>query len=154
MSSRVVGDSFYTDRLVRFSYCDPAGIVFYPQYFIMFNGLVEDWFNQGMGVDYAGYINEHRLVFPIVHLNCDFVGPSKIGEVITLGLRVQELGKSSIKLRVTCLYQNQERVRADLVLVTLNLRTGRAVPTPDELRGLMQSFQEGKLASSSNSYDT
>ena len=34
---------FERERLVRFSDCDPAGIVFYPQYFVMFNGLVEDW---------------------------------------------------------------------------------------------------------------
>ena len=50
---RILGDTFYSDMLVRFSHCDPAGIVFYPQYFIMFNGLVEDWFNQGLGLNYA-----------------------------------------------------------------------------------------------------
>ena len=30
------------ERRIRFSDCDPAGIVFYPQYFVMFNGLVEE----------------------------------------------------------------------------------------------------------------
>ena len=50
---RILGDTFHSDMLVRFSHCDPAGIVFYPQYFIMFNGLVEDWFNQGLGVNYG-----------------------------------------------------------------------------------------------------
>ncbi len=30
---------FSRERLIRFSDCDPAGIVFYPQYFVMFNGL-------------------------------------------------------------------------------------------------------------------
>ncbi|HEY1393321.1 MAG TPA: acyl-CoA thioesterase, partial [Methylibium sp.] len=34
---------FWRERQIRFSDCDPAGIVFYPQYFVMFNGLVEDW---------------------------------------------------------------------------------------------------------------
>ena len=152
MSSRVIGDTFYTDRLVRFSYCDPAGIVFYPQYFVMFNGLVEDWFNQGLGVDYAGYINEHRRGFPMVSLSCDFKIPSKIGEVITLALKVRELGHSSLKLRVACLYQGQERVHADLVLVTMDLDAGRAVAIPDELRLLMAGFQAGKL--DINSYDS
>ncbi len=82
--TRSVGDGFYSDMLVRFSHCDPAGIVFYPQYFIMFNGLVEDWFNQCLGLNYARYITEHRLGFPTVSLTCDFVAPSKIGEIITL----------------------------------------------------------------------
>ena len=152
MSSRVVGDTFYTDRLVRFSYCDPAGIIFYPQYFVMFNGLVEDWFNQGMGVDYAGFINDHRRGFPMVNLSCDFLVPSKIGEVITLALQVQALGRSSLKLRVAVVFQGQERVRADLVLVTMDLDAGKAVPIPDELRLLMTAFQAGKL--DTNSYES
>jgi 4-hydroxybenzoyl-CoA thioesterase len=40
---------FRRPRLIRFSDCDPAGIVFYPQYFVMLNGLVEDWVNEGLG---------------------------------------------------------------------------------------------------------
>lgn len=39
---------FSRARLIRFSDSDPAGVVFYPQYFVMFNGLVEDWFNEVM----------------------------------------------------------------------------------------------------------
>ena len=151
MSSRIIGDTFHTDRLVRFSYCDPAGIIFYPQYFVMFNGLVEDWFNQGMGVDYAGFINDHRLGFPIVNLSCDFIVPSKIGEIITLVLKVEAIGRSSLKLKASVQYLGQERVSAKLVLVAMDLDAGKAVALPDELRLLMMSFHEGKL--DTNSYD-
>src|SRR4030065_467548 len=94
---RILGDTFHSDMLVRFSHCDPAGIVFYPQYFIMFNGLVEDWFNQGVGGNYARTITEHRLGFPIVKLECDFIAPSKIGEIITLALKLERLGNSSME---------------------------------------------------------
>jgi 4-hydroxybenzoyl-CoA thioesterase len=38
---------------VRFSHCDPAGIVYFPHYFDMFNGLIEDWYTQELGYDYA-----------------------------------------------------------------------------------------------------
>ena len=145
MTTKIIDDTFYSERLVRFSYCDPAGIVFYPQYFIMFNGLVEDWFNQGLGVDYAKYITEHRLGFPVVSLSCEFVSPSRIGERITLGLRLEHMGKSSLKLVVTCSYKGEERVRANLVLVAMDLDKAKAVPVPDELRLLMTGFQSGKL---------
>ncbi|MBK6630995.1 MAG: acyl-CoA thioesterase [Betaproteobacteria bacterium] len=131
--------------LVRFSHCDPAGIVFYPQYFIMFNGLVEDWFNQGLGVNYARYITEHKLGFPIVSLNCEFSAPSKIGEIITLGLRLERLGKSSMDIVVDCRYKQEERLRARFVLVAMDLDPQRAQPVPDDLRGLMQAFQQGQL---------
>ncbi len=142
---RILGDTFHSDMLVRFSHCDPAGIVFYPQYFIMFNGLVEDWFNQGLGVNYARYITEHRLGFPIVRLECDFVAPSKIGEVITLGLKLERLGKSSMEIAVDCRHAQEERLRAKFVLVAMNLDRQRAQPLPEDLRGLMLAFQQGQF---------
>ncbi len=142
---RILGDTFYSDMLVRFSHCDPAGIVFYPQYFIMFNGLVEDWFNQGLGVNYARYITEHRLGFPIVKLECDFVAPSKIGEVITLGLKLERLGKSSMEIAVDCRHGQEDRLRAKFVLVAMDLDRQRAQPVPEDLRGLMLAFQQGQF---------
>ena len=142
---RILGDTFYSDMLVRFSHCDPAGIVFYPQYFIMFNGLVEDWFNQGLGLNYAHYITGHRLGFPIVKLECDFVAPSKIGEIITLGLRLEKLGRSSMAIAVDCRYRNEERLRARFVLVAMDLERQRAQPIPDDLRELMQAFEQGQF---------
>jgi 4-hydroxybenzoyl-CoA thioesterase len=145
LDCRIFGDTFYSDMLVRFSHCDPAGIVFYPQYFIMFNGLVEDWFNQGLGVNYARYITERRLGFPIVKLECDFVAPSKIGEIITLGLKLEKLGKSSMQIAVVCRYREEERLRARFVLVAMDLERQRAQPVPDDLRGLMLGFQQGQF---------
>lgn len=144
-STRIIGDTFYSDMLVRFSHCDPAGIVFYPQYFIMFNGLVEDWFNQGLGLDYARYITEHRLGFPTVSINCEFVAPSKIGEVITLALRLEKLGRSSATLAIDCTYQGERRLSCKNVLVAMDLDQQKAVPIPDDLRTLLAAFQEGRL---------
>ncbi len=143
--SRILGNTFYSDKLVRFSHCDPAGIVFYPQYFIMFNGLVEDWFNEGLCLNYARYITEHRIGFPIVRLECDFVAPSKIGEIITLGLKLERLGRSSIEMTVACSHHREERLRARFILVTMDLEKQRAQAVPDDLRGLMQAFQQGQF---------
>ena len=45
---------------IRFSHCDPAGIVYFPHYFDMFNGLIEDWYTQELGYDYAALIMGDR----------------------------------------------------------------------------------------------
>ncbi|HMM55409.1 MAG TPA: thioesterase family protein [Candidatus Desulfobacillus sp.] len=140
---RTFGDTFHSDMLVRFSHCDPAGIVFYPQYFIMFNGLVEDWFNQCLGLDYAKTITERRLGFPIVRLECDFVAPSKIGEIITFGLKLEQLGRSSMAFAVDCRHERKNRLSARFVLVAMDLERQRAQPVPDDLRRLMTAFREG-----------
>src|ERR1039458_3533526 len=31
---------------IRFSHCDPGGIVYFPHYCDMFNGLIEDWYTE------------------------------------------------------------------------------------------------------------
>ena len=38
---------------VRFEDCDSAGILFYPNYFLMLNRLIEDWFADALGVPWG-----------------------------------------------------------------------------------------------------
>jgi len=56
-----IAGSFESQKLVRFQHCDPAGIVFYPQYFVLFHELIEDWFNDGLRVNYADFIGNQKL---------------------------------------------------------------------------------------------
>ena len=63
---------------IRFSHCDPAGIVYFPHYFDMFNGLVEDWYTEQLGVNYANLILGDQHGFPYVHIETDFKLPSRM----------------------------------------------------------------------------
>ena len=64
---------------IRFSHCDPAGIVYFPNYFDMFNGLIEDWYTEQLGVDYSKLILNEHFGFPFVHIETDFKIPSRMG---------------------------------------------------------------------------
>ena len=145
MTTETRKDVFYSDMLVRFSHCDPAGIIFYPHYFVMFNGLVEDWFNHALEVNYADFITTRRMGLPMVNIQCDFVAPSKIGEIITLTLRLERIGSSSLTLAVQALLEGQVRITARLTLCVFSFETGRAAPIPDDLRDRFNAFQQGKL---------
>jgi 4-hydroxybenzoyl-CoA thioesterase len=87
---------------VRFSHCDPAGIVYFPHYFDMFNGLIEDWYTQELRYDYAELIMGSRYAFPFVHIECDFKVPSRMGDVINLTLLVDRIGRSSLGIAIVC----------------------------------------------------
>src|SRR5579872_6830122 len=80
---------------IRFSHCDPAGIVYFPHYFSMFNGLVEDWFTDELGHNYAKLILG-QYGFPFVHIECDFLIPSRIGDTVDLTLLLERVGRSSL----------------------------------------------------------
>ena len=82
---------FKRERLIRFSDCDPAGIVFFPQYFIMFNGLVEDWVDE-LGIGYQQLVIGRRTGMPTVRLEADFQAISPMGDRVTLSLEVERLG--------------------------------------------------------------
>jgi len=133
-------NAFERDKLIRFHHCDPAGIVFYPQYFVLFNELVEDWFNHGLRHDYAGMVYRQRLGTPMVRVECDFLSPSKIGEMLTLRLLVRRIGRSSLGLTVEGVADGVPRVRAELTIVLANVDTLRSVAFPPELRAGIERY--------------
>ncbi|WP_088279631.1 thioesterase family protein [Ideonella sp. A 288] len=125
---------FEREVLIRFGHCDPAGIVFFPQYLVLFNYLVEDWMDQGLKLGYAHFIDHRRIGLPTVSLHCDFTAPSRMGEHVTMGLAVHRLGRKSITLDLWCRLGDEQRVKARQVLVTTQLDRMEAVDIPADLR--------------------
>jgi 4-hydroxybenzoyl-CoA thioesterase len=132
---RNVGKVFRSDVLVRFAYCDPAKIVFYPRYFEIFNNLVEDWFAQALKLSFAELHAVHGCGVPTVHVETDFFAPSRIGEVLAASLHVKKIGTSSLHLHIALSGpKGDERVRGNVVLVLTDARRNRALRIPDKLR--------------------
>ncbi|MCB2020923.1 MAG: acyl-CoA thioesterase [Rhizobacter sp.] len=132
--------TFEREQLIRFSHCDPAGIVFFPQYFVLFNGLVEDWFDDALALGYERVVIGQRTGLPTVALNCEFLRPSRMGERVTLGLAVRKLGRSSITLDVSCRHGDELRVRVRQVIVTTSLDDGLSRPIADNVRAAIERF--------------
>lgn len=132
---------FERPRRIRFAHCDPAGIVFYPQYYVMFQGLVEDWFNEGLGIPYHEVIGPRRTGLPTVHIDTDFRAPSALGDELTLSLQVAKLGTRSFTLHFEVLGADRTlRLTSTQVLVTTDLNTHRAVAIPPDVRSAMQRY--------------
>jgi 4-hydroxybenzoyl-CoA thioesterase len=125
---------------IRFAHCDPAGIVFFPQYMVMFNGLLEDWFTQALHIPYGPLVERRRIGTPTVSLQCDFTAISRMGDEVTLGLSVQRIGGASFHLHLGCRQGSEERVRMSQVLVITDLNTHRPLPIPEDIRQAMQPF--------------
>lgn len=132
--------SFERPVRIRFSHCDPAGIVFFPQYLVMTNALVEDWFNEGLHIDYAHMIVQRRLGLPIVKLDCEFSRPSQMGETITLTLNVAAIGRRSISIEIVGHCNGETRFRAKQVLVTTSLERGTSIDLPADIASALAAF--------------
>ena len=133
---------FQVSRLIRFSDCDPAGIVFYPQYFVMFNGLMEDWVDGPLGIGFADLVAQRRVGLPTVRLEADFQSVSRFGDDVALSLEVEKLGGKSITLALRCTAAGSGEVRMAVrqVVVTTSLETHRAIEIPADLRAAIEAF--------------
>jgi 4-hydroxybenzoyl-CoA thioesterase len=132
---------FSTSVTVRFGDCDPAGIVFYPRYFEMFNNLVEDWCAAGLDASFRELIQERGLGLPAVSIQTDFLATSKLGDLLRAELRVIKLGTSSVTAAIRLLGADGEaRVRATLVLVLMDLKQSCATPIPAPMRERIAQF--------------
>jgi 4-hydroxybenzoyl-CoA thioesterase len=125
---------------IRFSHCDPAGIVYFPNYFDMFNGLIEDWYTVQLGVNYANLILNERHGFPFVHIETDFKLPSRMGEALDLTLLIKRIGRSSLSTVIVGHSTGVERLRAHLVTAMMSLETERSIELPDELRKKFEAY--------------
>lgn len=128
-------------ELVRFGHCDPAGIVFYPRYFEMLNACVEDWFTQGLGVNYAELLGPRRVGMPTVQLNTEFKRVSRMGDVLTQTIRISRLGRTSLSLAISFAGADGERVSFEQVLVCTSLETHQPQPFPEDLRAALERAQ-------------
>ena len=125
---------------VRFAHCDPAGIVFFPQYLVMLNNLVEDWVSEALQLPYAELIGARRTGLPTVSLQCEFTAVSRMGEDVTMGLSLEHIGNKSITLQHGCRRGDELRMRVRQVLVFTSLDTHRAIDMPADLRGAIEAF--------------
>ncbi len=133
-------DAFSAARTVRFSDCDPAGIVFFPQYLVMLNGVVEEWFDSALGIPYAGLIGERRLGLPTVRLEVDFTAISRHGDALRWSVTLAQLGRSSFTLLHEVSGVDSIRLRARQVLVCTSLASHRAQALPEDVRALVQAY--------------
>ncbi|HMM83964.1 MAG: acyl-CoA thioesterase [Gammaproteobacteria bacterium] len=134
--------AFESSCTVRFGDCDPAGIVFFPQYLVMVNTLVEQWFEHGLGVTYAEVIGARRIGLPTVRLEADFTAISRHGDRLAQRLSLVHLGRSSLQLRHEFAGDDGVRLRARQVVVCTSLDTHRPQPVPDDLRAAMRRYLE------------
>ena len=125
---------------VRFAHCDPASIVFYPRYFEMINQVVEDWFGEALGEDFKSIHVDRHLGVPTVNIECEFLRPSRLGEVLTFLLWVEKIGNSSFTIRIIASAGDERKLKARITLVFMSQEPVGAHPIPQEIKQRMAAF--------------
>ena len=84
---------------VEWGQCDPAGIVFYPQYLIIFDSST-GWLFERTGLTPSRMRQRYNLVgMPIVEVGVRFMKPCHFDDDIVVETEVSEWGRSSFTVR-------------------------------------------------------
>lgn len=129
-------------RKIRFGDSDPAGIVYYPQFFWMFNDLFEDWYENALGLDFAEQLLHRQRMFPLLHADVDFKEPRVMGQKLELSFILTGLGRSSMRYTIVGRDGDLEIVRANLVTCIASKETKKSIDIPPEIRSPMEAYLE------------
>ena len=125
--------AFSFNREVRFGDCDPSGIAYFPAYLNILNGVVEEFWTL-IGFSWLDLMVARGIATPTVHIDCDFVRPSRFGDMLTFSLGVGHVGHTSLRLDHVVASTDAIRWRAHQVLVATSMSTRRPLSWPDDVR--------------------
>ncbi|WP_439476780.1 acyl-CoA thioesterase [Brevundimonas sp.] len=135
------GQVFTTERRVRFADCDAAGIVFFPRYFEMLNGVVEDWFAGPLQASFRELHVNRRVSVPTAAVEARFIVPSRLEDELTFALTVTRLGGASCGLRHRISSGGQLRFEATQTIVYVGASL-KSETWPETLRALIAPYVE------------
>jgi 4-hydroxybenzoyl-CoA thioesterase len=129
---------------VRFGEIDRAGIVYYPRFFHYFHIAFEEFFADCVGVPYHVLIDEKRIGFPAVHVECDYRSPLKFGDRLEVRISVEKVGGSSVTFRYRVWNQGAARLAAEarITVVCVDMDDFRPMPVPEPYRAAFLRYVE------------
>ena len=139
--AEAVLSTFSTQRTLRFGDCDPSGIAYFPAYFDILNGVVEEFWIR-VGFPWPALINTRRIGLPTARLESEFVKPSMFGDILVFAVELAHLGQSSLHLVHRITAGEELRWSAKQVVVATDLDTHRSRPWPEDIRGALGRFME------------
>ncbi len=93
---------FTSIRNIRIEWgdCDPAGIVFYPRYFAMFDTSTTTLVERALGMKKIEYLKAYKFLgHPVVETRARFLIPTRFGDEVVIETALVECGRSSFKLQ-------------------------------------------------------
>lgn len=135
--------AFEKKEKVRFQHVDFAGIVFYPRFLEMVNCLVEDFYEEALGLPFSELIKVEGI--PTVDLKIQFKKPAFLGDILTKYLWIKNIGTSSFTYGV--LFEHADKsvcLQGEVTLVKVSVSEDRknikASPFSDELRAKFEQY--------------
>src|SRR5690606_26966613 len=85
---------------IRWADCDPAGIVFYPRYFEMFDTCTSLLFERALGMTKFSFLKHYDVLgYPMVETRGRFVLPTRYGDDVVIETTASAIRRSSFDIQ-------------------------------------------------------
>jgi acyl-CoA thioesterase FadM len=132
---------FTTSILVRFGDLDAAGIAYYPNLVNFLHEAFEDFFVGHVGRPYPDAFKE-GLGCPTVKVEMSFVAPVRYGEQVRIGVVVEHIGRTSLRMRYEGAVDGRPVFVARNTMVVVDMRDFRPTPIPAWLRERLEAARD------------
>ena len=128
-------NKFTMEERVRWGDVDAARIIFYGAYIHFFEFAETELF-RAAGLQYGVMFDELKIWLPRVHLECDFLSPARLDDILEVSAWIGRFGTKSMKLNfeVRRKGSNELLATAHFVLAAVSQQTLESVPIPAEMR--------------------
>jgi 4-hydroxybenzoyl-CoA thioesterase len=89
-------------RVVRIEWgdCDPAGIIYYPRYFAIFDASTSALIERALGMRKSDYLKSYDFTrHPLVNAHSRFLIPTRYGDEVTIETTVTAVRRSSFDVQ-------------------------------------------------------
>lgn len=118
---------------IRLHDTDAAGVLYFAHQFRIAHEAYEA-FMECAGHGIAALLKKGALALPIVHAEADYRAPLRVGDVLTLSLRLHRIGKTSFILVTRFIAHGHTIGYVKTTHVVINRRTGRKAPVPAAIK--------------------
>ena len=112
--------TFSRSHIIEWGDCDPAGLVFYPRYFVMFDSSTAYMLEAASGLSRSQLMaRENILGWPMVDSRAQFLAAARFDDRVQIETKVVHIGRTSFGVEhtlkrgeVTCVQAREVRVWA------------------------------------------
>ena len=126
---------------VRWSDCDPFGIIYYGAYIRLFQVAEEELF-RACGLPFT-VLREHRGVWiPRKALQAEFHSPAQLDEEVAVQAHFSRIGNAAITMQFEVYRASDRTHRASgsLTVVSVDKPTMKPRPIPDDVRAMLSLY--------------
>jgi len=117
---------------IEWGWCDPAGIVFFPRYFELFDSCTTGLFCQALGMSKYQFLRHYKFEgYPLVDTRARFLKTTKFGDDVVIETKVAEFRRSSFDVQHRILLNGELCVECSDTRVWV----ARDPADPERLRG-------------------